>query len=240
MLWDTVHSPSRCRIIVCMAAARIGQFDDLLQLASEPLRPVVSRLRSIILDIHSNACEVVRLGDRAATYGCGPGKMIDGYAYIMPFKSWVNLGFFRGTSLADPCNLLEGTGCQDAPREDAVARRHGAHRCQRVDRSRPSRAENRSRPVGVAAGRDRSNWNSASCVGADTFLASLRATLERRSIKVSRLNQGSDRLFDVPTNGWPPRSAGKGGLWSSIRFGASIMSFPPALKRDAMPTWLVP
>ena len=25
VLWDTVHSPSRCRIIVCMAAARIGQ-----------------------------------------------------------------------------------------------------------------------------------------------------------------------------------------------------------------------
>ena len=95
-----------------MAAARIGQFDDLLQMASEPLRPVVSRLRSVILEIHSNACEVVRLGDRAASYGCGPRKMIDGYAYIMPFKSWVNLGFFRGASLPDPYNLLEGTGAK--------------------------------------------------------------------------------------------------------------------------------
>lgn len=36
--------------------------------------------------------------------------MIDGYAYIMPQRSWVNLGFFRGAVLADPECLLEGTG----------------------------------------------------------------------------------------------------------------------------------
>lgn len=36
--------------------------------------------------------------------------MIDGYAYIMPFRSWVNLGFFQGASLMDPQGLLEGTG----------------------------------------------------------------------------------------------------------------------------------
>lgn len=36
--------------------------------------------------------------------------MIDGYAYIMPQRSWVNLGFFRGASLPDPHGLLEGTG----------------------------------------------------------------------------------------------------------------------------------
>lgn len=38
--------------------------------------------------------------------------MIDGYAYIMPFRAWVNLGFFRGTSLTDPHGLLEGTGAK--------------------------------------------------------------------------------------------------------------------------------
>ena len=64
----------------------------------------------MILQIDPEACEVVRLGDRAATYGCGPRKMIDGYAYILPYRSWVNLGFYRGASLADPEKLLEGTG----------------------------------------------------------------------------------------------------------------------------------
>ena len=28
----------------------------------------------------------------------------------MPFRSWVNLGFFRGISLRDPQGLLEGRG----------------------------------------------------------------------------------------------------------------------------------
>lgn len=93
-----------------MAKARLGRFDDLLRLTNEPLKPVVERLRQVILEIHPDACEVVRLGDRAATYGCGPRKMIDGYAYILPYRSWVNLGFYRGTSLTDPEKLLEGNG----------------------------------------------------------------------------------------------------------------------------------
>lgn len=95
-----------------MPKAKLGQFDDLVRLSSEPLKPVVQRLRALIREIHPEACEVVRLGDRAATYGCGPRKMIDGYAYILPYRSWVNLGFYRGTSLTDPEKLLEGTGAR--------------------------------------------------------------------------------------------------------------------------------
>lgn len=102
--------PDRTGIIPGMAATRFGEFDDLIGMAAEPLRPVMRRLREIILEIHPDACEVVRLGDRAATYGCGPRKMIEGYAYIMPFRAWVNLGFFRGSGLSDSQGLLEGTG----------------------------------------------------------------------------------------------------------------------------------
>ncbi len=95
-----------------MPETKFGQFDDLLQLAGDPLRPVMERLRALILEIHPQVCEVVRLGEKAASYGCGPRKMIEGYAYIMPFRSWVNLGFFRGTGLADPQGLLEGAGAK--------------------------------------------------------------------------------------------------------------------------------
>ena len=66
----------------------------------------------MILDVHTDACEVVRLGDRAATYGVGPRKMIDGYAYILSHAAWVNLGFFKGAELPDPEALLEGTGAR--------------------------------------------------------------------------------------------------------------------------------
>ena len=95
-----------------MSKAKTGTFDDLLAIAEEPLRAVAAALREIILEVDPNACEVVRLGDRAATYGVGPRKMKDGYAYILPHKSWVNLGFYQGVDLADPEGLLEGTGAK--------------------------------------------------------------------------------------------------------------------------------
>ena len=65
-----------------------------------------------MFEIDPNACEVVRLGDRAATYGVGPRKMIDGYAYILPHRKWVNIGFYQGAELADPDRILEGTGAR--------------------------------------------------------------------------------------------------------------------------------
>ncbi len=95
-----------------MSKARIGTFDDLLQITEEPLRPIVKALRDLVFEVDPNACEVVRLGDRAATYGMGPRKMIDGYAYILPYGRWVNLGFYQGVDLADPETLLEGTGAR--------------------------------------------------------------------------------------------------------------------------------
>ena len=95
-----------------VARARFGSFDDLLSLSEEPLRPVVSALKAMVLDVHADACEVVRLGDRAATYGVGPRKMTDGYVYILPHAAWVNLGFYRGADLPDPEALLEGTGAR--------------------------------------------------------------------------------------------------------------------------------
>ena len=50
------------------------------------------------------------LGERAATYGFGPKKMSDAYAYILPYTNWFNLGFYRGADLPNPHGLLEGTG----------------------------------------------------------------------------------------------------------------------------------
>ena len=95
-----------------MSKAQFGTFDDLLEITEESLRPIVTALREVIVSVDPNTCEVVRLGDRAATYGVGPRKMLDGYAYIFPYKRWVNLGFYQGVDLADPEGLLEGTGAK--------------------------------------------------------------------------------------------------------------------------------
>ena len=95
-----------------MSKAKLGTFDDLLKLTAESLRPIVKALRELVLEVDPNASEAVRLGDRAATYGVGPRKVIDGYAYVLPHGRWVNLGFYQGVALVDPQGLLEGTGAR--------------------------------------------------------------------------------------------------------------------------------
>ena len=92
--------------------ARLGTFDDLVADADPSVRPIAVALRALVLDIDPDAVEVVRLGDRAATYGVGPKKMSEGYCYVMPQSSWVNLGFYHGTALPDPSRRLEGTGAR--------------------------------------------------------------------------------------------------------------------------------
>ena len=87
-----------------------GTFGELLADVEPKLAAIARRLRSIIRAVDGNTVETVRLGDNAATYGVGPRKMTDGYAYIMPKRGYINLGFYQGAMLADPAGLLEGTG----------------------------------------------------------------------------------------------------------------------------------
>ena len=114
-----------------MSNATPGSFDDLIRIVESPLRPIMKHLRAVVLEVDPDACEVMRLGDRAATYGVGPKKMSEGYVYIMPHSRWVNLGFYKGVGLPDPKGLLEGTGAKlrhvkirsgDEARETAVRR----------------------------------------------------------------------------------------------------------------------
>jgi len=87
-----------------------GTFDELLEGVAPDLAAIARRLRAMIRAVDARTVETVRLGDNAATYGVGPKKMTDGYAYIMPMRGYINLGFYQGAVLADPAKLLEGTG----------------------------------------------------------------------------------------------------------------------------------
>ncbi len=95
-----------------MSKTQFGTFEELLDITEESQQPTLIRLREVILSSDPDACEVVRLGERAATYGLGPKKMSEGYTYILPHTSWVNLGFYKGADLPDPSGILEGTGKQ--------------------------------------------------------------------------------------------------------------------------------
>ena len=85
-----------------MITKNIGSFDDLIDINEENLKPIVKELRRAILEIDLNTCEVFRIGDKAATYGVGSKKMSEGYCHILPYKSWVNLGFHQGAHYRTP------------------------------------------------------------------------------------------------------------------------------------------
>ena len=90
--------------------AKIGTWDDVMGSASAEVQAVAVALRAAIKDRHPDVFEEARVGDKAVTYGWGPKKMLEGYAYLMPQKDRVNLGFYYGALLPDPDGLLDGTG----------------------------------------------------------------------------------------------------------------------------------
>jgi hypothetical protein len=87
-----------------------GTFDDVLAAARPGLRPVCEALRALIASSHRGFVEVVWPRHKIASFGIGPKKMTEHYAYVAVQRSHVNLGFYHGASLPDPAGLLEGTG----------------------------------------------------------------------------------------------------------------------------------
>lgn len=87
-----------------------GTFSQVREAAAPPLRPVVDFLRRRIAELDKARVEVVWPRQAIASFGVGPRKMTQHYAYIGVHRSHVNLGFYHGASLRDPAGLLEGTG----------------------------------------------------------------------------------------------------------------------------------
>jgi len=69
------------------------QLGAIAQRWFEVMRSCGDDVRELLHDGHPTAC----VGDAA-------------FAYVNAFKAHVNVGFFRGTEIADPKGLLEGTG----------------------------------------------------------------------------------------------------------------------------------
>ncbi|WP_158032205.1 DUF1801 domain-containing protein [Rhizobium rhizosphaerae] len=87
----------------------IGTFGDIVTLAPEH-EAVLRALRKLANELHPGNVEVARPGDRAVSWGWGPKKMSEAYAYALTYKDHVNLGFYRGADLPDPHGRLKGTG----------------------------------------------------------------------------------------------------------------------------------
>ena len=87
-----------------------GTFAGIRRAAPPSLRPAADILRAIIRSLDRACVEVAWPRQRIASFGVGPRKMSEHYAYIGVHRSHLNLGFYHGASLEDPCGILEGAG----------------------------------------------------------------------------------------------------------------------------------
>ncbi|MCP9929223.1 DUF1801 domain-containing protein [Cyanobium sp. AMD-g] len=89
---------------------RLGTFQEVVMAASKDVAEICWALRGLISELHPDSTEVPRPGEPSAAYGYGEKKMSEAYAYIMPQKTYANLGFYHGASITSIDSLLEGTG----------------------------------------------------------------------------------------------------------------------------------
>ena len=80
-----------------MSAAERGTFDDLLARWPGAVHPVAGALREAVFAAHPRACETVRLGYHAATYGVGP-RMTDSYAFASEILHEARVGLAPGVA----------------------------------------------------------------------------------------------------------------------------------------------
>jgi len=87
-----------------------GTFDEAIDGLDPEIQAIARALKSLITSIHADFVEVAWPKMRIASYGIGPKKMSEHYAYIAPQKNYVNLGFYHGVALKDPAGLMGGAG----------------------------------------------------------------------------------------------------------------------------------
>ena len=85
-------------------------FEEVLAASSPQVATLARQARALIQDVMPNVVEVVWPTQRMVGYGVGPKKLSEQFCYIGPFKKHINLGFYYGSDLPDPQNLLEGSG----------------------------------------------------------------------------------------------------------------------------------
>jgi hypothetical protein len=91
-------------------SAAQGTFDEVIQSFDPEIQMIARALRACIASIHADLVEVAWPRQKIASYGVGPKKMSEHYAYIGPYTKYVNLGFYHGVALEDPAGLLDGAG----------------------------------------------------------------------------------------------------------------------------------
>jgi hypothetical protein len=86
------------------------EFKALIAESPPAVQELANAVRNLVYDVLPQTVEVVWPRQRSVGWGTGPKKFTEQFAYLMPFKGHVTLGFYRGGELPDPEGLLPASG----------------------------------------------------------------------------------------------------------------------------------
>ncbi|MGI8928449.1 MAG: DUF1801 domain-containing protein [Candidatus Limnocylindrales bacterium] len=89
-------------------------FDSILAQSSDEIRQLGHTVRDLVFEVLPQTVEVVWPKQGSVGWGIGPKKFSEQFAYFLPFKQHITLGFYYGGELPDPAGLLGGGGRQVA------------------------------------------------------------------------------------------------------------------------------
>jgi hypothetical protein len=89
-------------------------FRQIVGGAPPEVQELAHAVRSLVYDVLPQTVEVVWPKQGSVGWGTGPKKFSEQFAYLMPFKQHVTLGFYYGGELADPAGLPPTAGGRQA------------------------------------------------------------------------------------------------------------------------------
>lgn len=89
--------------------ASLGTLKEVFSKASPTSLPLIKSAHEYLIELAPDTVVVPRLGEKSISYGVGIKKMSEAYCYLIPFKDYLNFGFYYGTDLDDD-GILDGTG----------------------------------------------------------------------------------------------------------------------------------
>jgi len=87
-----------------------GAFSEVIADSPAEVQELARAVRDLVYDVLPQSVEVVWPRQGSVGWGTGPRKFTEQFAYLMPFKRHVTLGFYRGGELPDPDGLLPRSG----------------------------------------------------------------------------------------------------------------------------------
>jgi Domain of unknown function (DU1801) len=81
-------------------------FEQIVRSSSPEIQVLARAVRDLVYDVLPQTVEVVWSRQGSIGWGTGPKKFSEQFAYLMPFKHHVTLGFYYGGELPDPAGLL--------------------------------------------------------------------------------------------------------------------------------------